>query len=343
MKNNSEKSLMYAIWCWLATVVLGALIVWFAVSIADVVAMNKSIYKILPEERVSKLNETYDTFSLFYDRTRQAADAAVGKEDAAKYEKITYKRLYKYDRTINTIRHRGELKEKQEQAYMEQFIAPHEAAFQAEIEKWNQFLIDNDPNPYLNVTVHTGYRREEGWWSYYDRPDFYFSVEEPKGELTNAVITFRVLNSNGSVWNSFKYTLSELKSHYDKKSGEYFTHVDNASWWQSHTPEIIVNSITQGEKTLTNDAIKEVPACIIAYNQFPSQENKINVVRELIAPDCPEYEEWVSNAVEEQLKAADELCYEFSLRYMEEKSSEEDMSWMPTEEEIFEAEADMPE
>lgn len=309
MKTNSERPLMYAIWCWLATIVLGALIVWFAISVADVIAINKSIYKELPSDCVSELGAKYDSFSQFYSNTRWAADAAKGKEDAAKFEKIKYKRLYKYVNEINTSTHRTELTEKYDQAYMNQFIAPHEEAINAEVEKWNQFLIENDPTPYLNVTVHTGIA------SYYDYPNWYFSVEEPKGELSDATVTFRVLNSNGSVWDEEKYTLAELKEYNSKDNVQYYR-VQNLFLWKTYTPEIIVNSITQGDKTLTDDAIKQVPASVRAYNAEPSKENKINLVRELIDSNCPDHDKWVKNAVEEQLKAADELCYEFSLKYM---------------------------
>ena len=311
MQTNSERPLMYAIRCWLATVVLGALIVWFAISVADVIAINKSIYKELPSDCVSELEAKYDSFSQFYSYTRRAADAAKGKEDAAKFAKIKYKRLYKYVNEINTSTHRTELTEKYDQAYMNQFIAPHEEAINAEVEKWNQFLIENDPTPYLNVTVHTGIV------SYYDYPDWYFSVEEPKGELSDATVTFRVLNSNGSVWDEEKYTLAELKKYNSKDNVQYYYRVRNLSFWKTYTPEIIVNSITQGDKTLTDDAIKQVPASVRAYNAEPSIENKINIVRELLDTNCPEHDKWVKNAVEEQLKAADELCYEFSLKYMQ--------------------------
>ena len=317
MQTNSERPLMYAIRCWLATVVLGALIVWFAISVADVIAINKSIYKELPSDCVSELGAKYDSFSHFYSYTRRAADAAKGKEDAAKFAKIKYKRLYKYVNEINTSTHRTELTEKYDQAYMKQFIAPHEEALKAEIEKWNQFLIENDPTPYLNVTVHTGnHKRTDGWYSY-RFPDWYFSVEEPKGELSDATVTFRVLNNNNNrvVWEEKKYTLAELKENNGEVNIQYYT-VEDRSFWSRHTPEIIVNSITQGDKTLTDDAIKQVPASVKAYIADPSIENKINIVRELLDTNCPEHDKWVKNAVEEQLKAADELCYEFSLKYM---------------------------
>lgn len=311
MKTNSERPLMYAIWCWLATIVLGALIVWFAISVADVIAMNKSIYKELPSDCVSELETKYDSFAQFYQHTRWAADAAEGKEDAAKFEKIKYKRLYKYVHEINTSSHRDELTEKYDQAYMNQFIAPHEEAINAEVEKWKQFLIENDPTSYLNVTVHTGIV------SYYDYPDWYFSVEEPKGELSDATVTFRVINNNNRVvWDEEKYTLAGLKECNSKDNVQYYFGVRNLSFWKTHTPEIIVNSITQGDKTLTDDAIKQVPASVRAYNAEPTTENKINIVRELLDTNCPEHDKWVNNAVEEQLKDADELCYEFSLKYM---------------------------
>lgn len=310
MQTNSERPLMYAIRCWLATVVLGALIVWFAISVADVIAINKSIYKELPSDCVSELGAKYDSFSQFYSNTRRAADAAKGKEDAAKFEKIKYKRLYKYVNEINTSTHRTELTEKYDQAYMNQFIAPHEEAINAEVEKWKQFLIENDPTPYLNVTVHTGIP------SYYDYPNWYFSVEEPKGELSDATVTFRVINNNNRVvWDEEKYTLAELKEYNSKDNVQYYE-VQNLFLWKTYTPEIIVNSITQGDKTLTDDAIKQVPASVKAYNADPSIENKINIVRELLDTNCPEHDKWVKNAVEEQLKDADELCYEFSLKYM---------------------------
>ena len=76
--------------------------------------------------------------------------------------------MYKYVHEINTSSHRAELTDKQDQAYMKQFIAPYEEALKAEIEKWKQFIIDNDPAPYLNVTVYTGNYRQEYGWSYYD-------------------------------------------------------------------------------------------------------------------------------------------------------------------------------
>lgn len=316
MKTNSERPLMYAIWCWLATIVLGALIVLFAISVADVIAMNKSIYKELPSDCVSELETKYDSFAQFYRYTRWAADAAEGKEDAAKFEKIKYKRLYKYVHEINTSSHRAELMDKQDQAYMNQFIAPHEEALKDEIEKWNQFIIENNPDPYLNVTVHTGnHNQTDGWYSYWGCPDWYFSVEEPKGELSDATVTFRIMNSNGHVMEEKKYTLAELKEYSDEAHIQYYK-VQDPSFWNTHTPEIIVNSITQGDKTLTDDTIKQVPASVRAYNVESSKENKINIVRELIDSNCPDHDEWVKNAVEEQLKAADELCYEFSLKYM---------------------------
>jgi len=122
------------------------------------------------------------------------------------------------------------------------------------------------------------------------------------------------------------------------------TQVDNAGYWKNHTTEIIVNSITINDSvTLTDEAIKQVPASIKAYNAYQSQENRIAVVRELIDPECPEHDQWVSDAVEAQIKSEDELCYEFSKRFMAEKSADEDLSWMPSEEDIISAEADMPE
>ena len=123
-------------------------------------------------------------------------------------------------------------------------------------------------------------------------------------------------NNNRVVWYEKKYTLAELKEYSDEAHIQYYK-VQDRSFWSTHTAEIIVNSITQGDKTLTDDAIKQVPASVKAYNADPSIENKINIVRELLDTNCPEHDKWVKNAVEEQLKDADELCYEFSLKYMQ--------------------------
>ena len=288
----------------------------FYLSIGNTIAMNKSIYKPLDEKRVSKLGETYFDFYSFYNETKYAAEEAEKSADADKYKDIKYKRLYSFQHEVNSDDNRYALHEQAEKDYLKQYIEPQKAAVEAELAKWNQFIADNDPEPYLKVTVHTGNYRQPAWYSYYDRPQWYFKIEQPKGVLSDASVTVKILNENGRVFRSSNMSLADLKKINNDAHARFLTDVDNPYFWNSHSMVVTVNSITIDGNTISNDAMYQVPASARAYQEDPTMMNEIDFVRECIDTKVPDYDEWTNQQMEDKIKAADELCYEFVEKYM---------------------------
>ena len=296
--------------------VVVALVAAFCLSIGNTIAMNKSIYKQLDEKRVLKLNKEYWDFSTFYTETSNAAQEAERGDAADKYAEIKYKRLYKFQHEINSDGNREELREKAEKDYMKQYVDPHKAAVETELAKWEQFIADNDPEPYLTVTAHTGNYRQAAWYSYYDRPQWFFSIEQPKGALSDASVTVKILNSNGKNYRTWTQSLADLKKINNDATARFLTDVDNPYFWDSHSMVVVVNSITIDGKTISGDAMKQVPASAKAYEADPTMMNKITFIRECIDTKVPDYDEWINQQIEDNIKAKDELCYEFAEKYM---------------------------
>ena len=182
--------------------------------------------------------------------------------------------------------------------------------------KWNQFIADNDPTPYLKVSVHTGYIRQSSWYSYYYCPNWYFSLEQPMGNLSAASVTMKILNSSGKVWKSWNYSLAELKKCTTSQNYEYLTSVDDRHFWDSHSIIVVINNITIDGKTISGEAMKQVPASAKAYQADPSMMNEIAFIRECINTKIPDYDEWINQQIEDNIKVKDELCYEFVQKYM---------------------------
>ena len=44
---------------------------------------------------------------------------------------------------------------------MKQYVDPHKAAVETELAKWNQFIADNDPEPYLKAWERCGFAKNE--------------------------------------------------------------------------------------------------------------------------------------------------------------------------------------
>jgi hypothetical protein len=299
-----------------AGAVVVALVAAFCLSIGNTIAMNKSIYKPLDEKRVEKLNKDYSGFYTFYEETSSAAQTAKQNADADKYAEIKYKRFYMFQREINSDGNREELREQAEKDYLKQYVDPNKAAVETELAKWNQFIADNDPEPYLKVTAHTGNYRQSTWYSYYDRPQWFFSIEQPKGTLSNASVTMKILNSNGKVSKSMRYSLSDLKKINSDKNARYLQDKDDRHFWDSHSIVIVVNSITIDGETISGDAIKQVPASAKEYQAEPTMMNKITFIRECIDTKVPDYDEWINQQIEDNIKAKDELCYEFAQEFI---------------------------
>ncbi len=293
-----------------------ALVAAFCLSIGNTIAMNKSIYKQLDEKRVMKLNKEYWDFSIFYTEANNAAQAAQQSADADKYAEIKYKRLYKFQHEINSDGNREELREQAEKDYMKQYVDPHKAAVETELAKWNQFIADNDPEPYLKVTAHTGNYRQSAWYSYYDRPRWYYSIEQPRGKLSDASITVKILDRNGKLFKSMRESLADIKKASNVDGSNWFTGVDDLYFWDSHSIVIVVNSITIDGKTISGDAMKQVPASAKAYEAEPTMMNKITFIRECIDTKVPDYDEWINQQIEDNIKAKDELCYEFAQEFI---------------------------
>lgn len=308
----------------LGAIALAAVLAFFValgISIADGVVLGKSIYKPVKEKGVERVARKLDGYVAFYGEVREACAASENQGTEETYEKIKYKRLYKY---LNNYHRNSEYKadvlKKADNAYEKEQLAPHKAKVDAEVAKWKSFIEANDPSRYLVVKTHTSYYEESIWWSTYYRPQFYFTLEYPLGKIKNASVTYVPRNSNGkrhSQTKSDTESLAAIRS-YTSKNKVYYSNVDDGNFWGKYSMSVVINSVTLEDGTVISaKALEEVPKSVKQYIKEPTEDNLVAVIRELCDSQVASREEYTTKAWNAALQDEDALCYDFAIKYLQ--------------------------
>lgn len=286
------------------------------ISIVNASTMNKSIRVLLKEKRIASVERRNDGF----ESTCYSAYSTASELNDTKYDEITYGRLYKFEvKYMNNMDFINKIREKADEKYVATYITPNQARIDSLVAKWEKFIADHDPSKYIKVATHTAIYKEDGWYYTYDRPEFWFSVSEPKGQLKSASVTVKPVDRNGnSHYNvdAQTYSLSELKRYNSRSNSRYYRYVDNDAFWSRYSMRVTVNSVTLADGTIIKRSdSKQVPRKVKAYLEEKSEENLVAMVKSELIKDFPSREEYIDSEVTTALKAKDSLCYEFLHSY----------------------------
>lgn len=306
--------------------------------------MNSSIYKPLNEKEIAKAGKEYDDFNKFYLMLQQMTEASLENEIQAieKYGKITYKQITEYMYTVyegyvanippiseddfvelavlvyenyydeSRERFQEEATAKAKKQYDRQYRDPILSELKNKKQAWETWIEDNTPANYLTINTQYGYR-EEGLFFIDYRPKFYFEYTEPKGTLSDAVIYCTVYDKKCEVFWSQRMDLSELR-YYDGKNGNYlyFSKIDDENFWKTHTVEMEVNYIAQGDNVVAIETLLDrTVGTIEEYLEDPNYSNESRFIREYINPKYPVYEYFIEDYVHGLMRQKDSVCYDF--------------------------------
>ena len=296
----------------LALAILVAFVSSLTISIINASTMNKSVLTELKDKRVASVERRNTGFAYSY----ESAHAIAQEYADAKFDKLTYGRIYKYEQKyLNNDDFISKIREKADEKYAETYIAPNQARIDELVAKWEKFIAEHDPSKYIKVSTHTGIYKEDGWYYTYDRPEYWFSVSEPKGQLQSASVTIKPVDRNGNTpynVDAQTYSLSELKRYNSRSNSRYYRYVDNDAFWSRYSMRVTVNSVTLADGTsIKRSDIKQVPKKVKAYLDDNSEENLVAMVKAEIDADFLGREEYIQEEIKRALIAKDELCYEF--------------------------------
>lgn len=290
-----------------------ALGVAFYISIANKIAMSKSIYKPLKETRVLKLSAEHENFYSFYDDVREACGVAT---DTAKFEEIKYSRLYKYiEEYYANDEFKKQIEDEAHKIFDEQHLQPLMDQVDGIVEEWELYMEENNPDAYLIVKTYTDIYEEESWYYTYDRPEYWFSTREPNGEVVDASITYVPLNEYGrkpSGVSINKCDLKELQKHRSRKTSCYYASIDDKSFWDNYTMDVTINYVEMEDGTVIYASdLDKVPASVRNYIASPSEKNLEALIKDQINNGFVARDEFIAEMVSKSLKDQDPLCFDF--------------------------------
>lgn len=285
------------------------------VVILNVAALRTSVYEPLSDHRVHKVAERYPGFLSAYDLAREKAEQARYSE----FKELTYVRVYEFKQNyLNNEDFEERIRQRTKDEYTRKYLNPNQLRIDETLRRWKQFTEEHDPNRYLQITVHTNYFKEESWYSYYDRPQWWFSYTEPNGKVAKANIFVCPRDKNGKkheAVNGWTYSFYEIKRASSKNRAEHMERIDDAAFWDRYTMQVTINSVTlaDGREIKASD-LKQVPASVRTYLANKTEDNLVAMVKDQIDPDFMSRDEYVAAAVEQALKERDELCYRFLMQ-----------------------------
>lgn len=311
LDRSQKRGLIYA-FCSAIIIALGGAV---AVVILNVAALRTSVYEPLSDRRVHKVAERYPGFMSAYDLAREKAEQARYSE----FKELTYVRVYEFKQNyLNNEDFEERIRQRTKEEYTRKYLNPNQLRIDETLRRWKQYTEEHDPNRYLQITVHTNYFKEESWYSYYDRPQWWFTISEPNGKVSKANVFVVPRDKNGKkheAVNGWTYSLSELKRAGAKSRAEHMERIDDASFWDRYTMQVTVNSVklADGREIKASD-LKNVPASVRTYLANKTEDNLVAMVKDQIDPDFQSRDEYVAAALEQALKERDELCYRFLMQ-----------------------------
>jgi hypothetical protein len=290
-----------------------ALGVAFYISISNKIAMSKSIYKPLKENRVLKLSAEHEGFYSFYDNVREACGIAV---DTAKFQEIKYSRLYNYlENYYENEEFKKQLEDEAHKVFEEQHLQPLMDQVDGIVEEWELYMEENNPAAYLIVKTYTDIYEEESWYYTYDRPEYWFSTREPNGAVVDASITYVPLNANGRKPSGVSVnhcSLKDLQKHRSRKTSYYYSSIDDKSFWDNYTMNVTINRVEMEDGTVIDASdLEKVPASVRNYIASPSEKNLEVLIKDQINNGFIARDEFVAEMVNKGLKDQDPLCFDF--------------------------------
>ena len=317
----TQKEKLIALICVGASAVLSFI---FALYIALTIGIsyNKSVFKELQDVNITRVAKKVDGFRSTYNIGREMAEKAESQDPNASttFKRVTYHKLGDYlVQYYENSDFRNKLVEDAHSEYEAKVHSPLKDKIDAEKQKWEEFITNNDPSGFLQIETVTSNYRENDYWTYYDRPQFYFKYTEPKGKLKDASISYYTVSSSGRKDQSGRtINLSDFKKDYVGKDNErYFRAIDNSSYWNSHSMVVVVNSVTLEDGTvLKASEIKEkVPAPASKYINNPSEDNEYEFIHTLIDSDYPTLKEYTESFTDAALQKKNELLFDFCKKY----------------------------
>lgn len=314
-EKHNFKQIVFIVLGVIAVIVIGS---WIGISVYYMsYGLDKSIYTELHQYNVKKIAQSkdYSDFEKFYRQVQKKVKRA--QKVSEEYGEITYRQLYEYSKQIYfNAEYTDNAKREYVADFNEKFRTPNVAKLEKEKEKWEQYIVDHTISNYIAISPCYGYR-EDGLFFIDYRPKFHFEVSEFKGELSDASISFNVVNSNGShysgiqTWNLAK--IKECNGH--RGNYECFSRIDDEHFWNSHSVKVMINSITIGSLIIYANDIERMPTVVSEYLKHPNNlENEFAFIRKYVNKKYPSYSEFqklTDNHVQQQLANEDSLCYSF--------------------------------
>lgn len=314
----TKKEKKIALW----SVILSAICAFlFALWIFIFVGINysKSVYKELSDSQIQQIDESYSGFSSLYYSARNMAEQSEADNTESQYKDISYKDLHKFTKSyLNNDDFINKQTSAAEKAFNKIFDSEYQQKIDAEKKKWEEYIEKHDVNKYLTVETVTDYYRESDYWSTYYRPSFYFKYTEPNGKLNNASITFSPMNSSGYVDHSYDHTvtLSEIKDGFATKDNpRHYTRIDDSDYWDNHTMNVVINSVTLADGNVIKNNANDVPKVVKDYFEDPNDETTDAFIRELIDENYQSKDEYTKAYIKDALKKADPKVFEFFEKY----------------------------
>jgi len=287
----------------------------------DKAAMGRSIFKDLTEQQVSKAGDKYDHFGTFYYNVNQAAAEATDNGESLSYADITYKKLYKFinDYCVDTT-YLSNVKSKADKLYDSDVRKPMQARIDSTVKAWDTYIAESDPTQYLVVEPELSYYTETGWYSSYNRPQFYFKSSMPKGQIADAVVSFHCEDADGGrSYGSVdaRKSLSEITKCCDIESALHYLNIDNSTYWDTHKMVVTIESVTLTDgRVLTSNAMADVPYPVREYMDDKSERVEYSLVKMCIDEDYPSRFEYARSFLEQELMSKDQLMFNFYKSYL---------------------------
>lgn len=284
-----------------AVLVIGGLIWQF---IANSMVLGKSILEPLDESTVISKQKDNPEFSRFYSEVSELRNYIKSDEDKEKYKDISYEDFLSYYNSYSSSVYCDELKQKAQEAYEHDMLAPINPRIDSIKTYWTQFVDVHDVNKYITVDI------KKGPYSYFGYPTFYFIVRYPKEKLSDCSATLHYLDSWGTEC-THDMDLEDLLDHNSENKAYNFNWQDS-HYWENNDITLQINSVTLAKsgKTITADEIEQVPGVVMSFLENDSENNKQALICELIDANFPSREEFVLNAVRDNLKEKNTTLFE---------------------------------
>ena len=270
--------------------------------IANAMVLNKSILEPLDESVVISKQKDNPEFGRFYSEVSELREYIKSDEDKEKYKDISYNDFLSFYNSYSSSVYCDEIKQKAQDTYENDMLAPMNPRVDSIKTHWAQFVEEHDVNKYIAVEIKKSINM--------DYPIFYFIVRYPKTKLSDCSATLHYYDRWGTE-NIYQMSLKDLLDH-NSMENPYHLNWQDSYYWNNNEMTLQINSVTleKNGKTITADEMEQVPSVVLSFFENETEYNKHALICELIDANFPSREEFVLNAVRDNLKEKDNTLFE---------------------------------